>query len=54
MYLYFSLLIRKPLYGCRLAVGAIRYLPSSDTKNPGHIKDYRVYVSDKPFGLTPP
>jgi len=36
------------------AVGGIRYLPSSDTRNPGHIKDYRVYVSDQPFGLIPP
>ena len=35
-------------------IGGIRYLPSSDTKNPGHIKDYRVYLNDQPFGLVPP
>jgi beta-galactosidase len=34
-------------------VSGIRYLPSNDTQNPGRIKDFRVYVSDKPFGLTP-
>jgi beta-galactosidase len=40
--------------GQSTAIGGIRYLPSSDLKNPGHIKDYRVYVSDKSFGLIPP
>ena len=40
--------------GQSTAIGGIRYLPSSDTKNSGHIKDYRVYVSDRPFGLTSP
>lgn len=35
------------------AIGGIRYIAYSDTKNPGHIKDYRVYVSDQPFGLVP-
>jgi len=39
--------------GERIAIGGIRYLPSSDTKNPGRIKDFRVYVSDQPFGLVP-
>lgn len=40
--------------GTSTAVGGLRYLPSSDTKNPGHLKDYRVYVSDEPFGLVVP
>jgi len=40
--------------GQSAAIGGIRYLPSSDPKNPGHIKDYRVYISDQPFGLVPP
>ena len=40
--------------GQSTTIGGISYLPSSDTKYPGHIKNYRVYVSDQPFGLTPP
>jgi beta-galactosidase len=40
--------------GQNTTVDGIRYLPSSDPKNPGHIKDYRVYVSDHPFGLISP
>jgi beta-galactosidase len=39
--------------GQSTTVGGISYLPSSDTQFPGHIKDYKVYVSDQPFGLTP-
>jgi hypothetical protein len=36
-------------------VAGIRYLPrGGKPDDPGRIKDYRVYVSDKPFGLTPP
>ena len=31
----------------------LRYLPrAGDAGQPGRIKDYRVYVSDQPFGLT--
>jgi beta-galactosidase len=33
-------------------IGSLRYLPRSDSaKNSGGIKDWKVYVSDKPFGL---
>jgi beta-galactosidase len=36
-------------------VAGIRYLPrGGKPDDPGRIKNYRVYVSDKPFGLTPP
>ncbi|MES2923178.1 MAG: beta-galactosidase [Verrucomicrobiota bacterium] len=31
----------------------IRYLARSGSGTPGRIKDYRVYVSDQPFGLVP-
>jgi beta-galactosidase len=35
-------------------VAGIRYLPrAGDPRQGGRIKDYRVYVSDQPFGLTP-
>jgi beta-galactosidase len=35
-------------------LGGIRYLPRGGSPNdPGRIKDYRVYLSDTPFGLTP-
>jgi beta-galactosidase len=35
-------------------VAGIRYLPRGGKPgDPGRIKNYRVYVSDKPFGLTP-
>ena len=40
--------------GQSLSVGGIRYLFSSDTKYPGQIKDYRVYIDDHPFGLILP
>jgi beta-galactosidase len=37
------------------ALGGIRYLPASGKPDePGRIKDYRVYVSDRPFGLRAP
>jgi len=37
------------------SLGGIRYMPrAGDSNQPGRIKDYRVYVSDQPFGLTPP
>jgi beta-galactosidase len=33
-------------------MGGIRYLPrGGNPKDPGRIKDYRIYVADKPFGL---
>ncbi|RYG65431.1 beta-galactosidase, partial [bacterium] len=36
-------------------VAGIRYLPrSGDKVVTGRIRDYRVYLSDEPFGLTPP
>lgn len=36
-------------------LSGIRYLPRSGVpKEDGGIKDYRVYLSDQPFGLTPP
>jgi beta-galactosidase len=35
-------------------VGGIRYLPRAGSGTPGRIKDYNVYISDKPFGLNPP
>ncbi|HEX8237514.1 MAG TPA: beta-galactosidase [Abditibacteriaceae bacterium] len=39
--------------GTSSAIGSIRYLPrSGDTSVNGRIKDYRVYLSDVPFGLT--
>ena len=39
--------------GESLKLSGIRYLPrAGDAVQPGRIKDYRVYVSDKPFGLT--
>ena len=34
-------------------LGGIRYLARSGSGTPGRIKDYRVYVSDQPFGLVP-
>ena len=35
-------------------LGGIRYLPrAGETGKPARIRDYRVYVGDKPFGLTP-
>lgn len=37
-----------------VTLGGIRYLARSGTGTPGRIKDYKVYVSDTPFGLTPP
>ncbi len=37
--------------GQSTTLGGVRYLPSSDGKNPGHVKDYRIFVSDTPFGL---
>jgi beta-galactosidase len=40
--------------GERTTVGGIRYLPRSGSPgDPGRIKDYRVYLSDQPFGLIP-
>ncbi|HEX8342757.1 MAG TPA: beta-galactosidase [Tepidisphaeraceae bacterium] len=40
--------------GASQTVGGIRYLPrSGDAGQPGRVKDYRVYVSDEPFGLKP-
>ena len=40
--------------GQTTTLGGIRYLSrSGDNKKPGRIKDYRVYVSDQPFGLIP-
>lgn len=36
-------------------IGGIRYLPRGGRpSDPGRIKDWRVYVSEKPFGLVPP
>ncbi|MEO8613653.1 MAG: beta-galactosidase [Luteolibacter sp.] len=40
--------------GETIPVGGIRYLARSGSGSPGRIKDYRVYVSETPFGLTPP
>jgi hypothetical protein len=34
-------------------VTGIRYLARSGSCTPGWIKEYRVYVSDRPFGLVP-
>ena len=40
--------------GAPTALGGIRYLPrAGETGKPARIRDYRVYVSDQPFGLTP-
>ena len=40
--------------GERTTLGGIRYLPRGGSPgDPGRIKDYRVYLSDAPFGLTP-
>lgn len=37
------------------SVNGLRYLPrSGNFKNTGRIKDYRVYLNETPFGLTPP
>ncbi len=37
------------------ALGGIRYLPvAGNPDEPGRIKDYRVYVSNHPFGLRAP
>ena len=35
-------------------VSGIRYLARGGTGTPGRIKDYRVYIGDTTFGLTPP
>lgn len=35
-------------------LGGLRYLARSGSGTPGRIKDYRVYVSDQPFGLVLP
>jgi beta-galactosidase len=34
-------------------IGGIRYLPRAGSNSPGRIQDYRVYVSDTPYKLTP-
>ncbi len=34
-------------------LGGIRYLARPGSGTPGRIKDYRVFVSDQPFGLVP-
>jgi beta-galactosidase len=40
--------------GASTLLGGIRYLPRGGSPgDPGRIKDYRVYLSDSPFGLTP-
>ena len=40
--------------GEETTLGGIRYLPrAGETGKPARIRDYRVYVSDQPFGLTP-
>ncbi|MEO7931943.1 MAG: beta-galactosidase [Chthoniobacterales bacterium] len=39
--------------GENIPVSGIRYLPRAGNGSPGRIKDYRIYVSDKPFGLLP-
>ena len=40
--------------GEEATLGGIRYLPrAGETGKPARIRDYRVYLSDKPFGLTP-
>ena len=41
--------------GESVRISGIRYLPrGGSVGDPGRIKDYRVYVSDNPFGLNPP
>lgn len=37
--------------GDRMDLSGIRYLARPGSGTPGRIKDYRVYVSDEPFGL---
>jgi len=40
--------------GASLPLGGIRYRPrGGNASDPGRIKDYRIYVGDTPFGLTP-
>ena len=40
--------------GAHTTLGGVRYLPRGGRpEDPGRIKDYRVYLSDTPFGLTP-
>ncbi|MDQ3812665.1 MAG: discoidin domain-containing protein, partial [Armatimonadota bacterium] len=40
--------------GSSWLIAGIRYLPrSGDAGVTGRIKDYRIYLSDEPFGLTP-
>lgn len=41
--------------GAPQTLGGVKYLPRGGSpSDPGRIGDYKIYVSDKPFGLTPP